>query len=478
MKSLFTFLFLFALHSVSGQSFLFKNICPGGCGANPNHLTAINGALYFSANNGQKGQELWRSDGTPLGTALVKDIHPGAAGSSPAQFTANNGKVFFVADDGTHGQELWLTDGTGLNTALVKDIYPGSASSSISQLTSVGGILYFLANDGVHGIELWKSNGTAAGTVLLRDFKSGVADGGIQSMAAFQGSLLFSRTFIAADGYTVDSGQLWKYDVNINAFSVLFTVNGQYMNHLTAHLGSLYYGQGDAGEFIDVYRLNADQKGGSWFYTVASYFTTWLKSEGDKLFVASADESLPLVVRGVDQNGHQTNNLGDGVTDVAAAGGSVFFAAKDENNALPDAYSVFKDKPYVSPLASFKGQVNEVEALGTQVFFTAYTSVNGAELRSVKVTSASREGVGELVVNNSLKVYPNPASSQATVAFLASGWTSVALYDSQGKKVQSLFEGEVNSGEVKEVVVNTSTAVNGLYFVRVGNQYSKLIIEK
>ena len=38
------------------------------------------------------------------------------------------GTLFFTADDGIHGRELWTSDGTEEGTVLVKDIDPGPAS--------------------------------------------------------------------------------------------------------------------------------------------------------------------------------------------------------------------------------------------------------------------------------------------------------------------------------------------------------------
>ena len=71
----------------------------------------MNGTLFFTANDGTNGRELWKSDGTAAGTVLVKDINPGIAGSNPDNLTAVDDRLFFAANDGTNGDELWRSNG-------------------------------------------------------------------------------------------------------------------------------------------------------------------------------------------------------------------------------------------------------------------------------------------------------------------------------------------------------------------------------
>ena len=195
--------------------------------SNPTQLTNVGGKLFFTARNGVTGVELWTSDGTNAGTTLVKNIYADSgstpSSSSPTQLTNYNGALYFVADDGVNGRELWKSNGTDAGTVMVKDIHSGTYqytptgggsaqtrpnSAHPGLLRVLNGQLFFVANDGAHGAELWKSDGTEAGTTLVKDIRAG-STGAFNSsslMVVANGSLMFS----ANDGVVGD--ELWKSD--------------------------------------------------------------------------------------------------------------------------------------------------------------------------------------------------------------------------------------------------------------------------
>jgi ELWxxDGT repeat protein len=134
--------------------------------------------LFFSANDGTNGEELWKSDGTVGGTELVKDIVSGASSSQPSDLTASGTNFLFTANDSINGRELWTTDGTEAGTSLLLDLNPGSASSTSNRglmavVTPTN--IFFAADNGQTGLELWRysfvSSESGAAPVASRPYE-------------------------------------------------------------------------------------------------------------------------------------------------------------------------------------------------------------------------------------------------------------------------------------------------------------------
>ena len=136
---------------------------PDGPGDPGGPLVPLGNRVVFYANDPGFGDEPMISDGTAAGTLRLRDINPGPASSNPvdddeglAAPTRVGNRVYFIADDGVHGLELWVTDGTSGGTKLLKDVNPGPSGSNLQNLTAGGPwTVFFTANDSVIGEELF-----------------------------------------------------------------------------------------------------------------------------------------------------------------------------------------------------------------------------------------------------------------------------------------------------------------------------------
>lgn len=267
--------------------------------SNPYGFTSFNNKVYFTAATPNEGRELWVTDGTEDGTVRVKDINTKSqtktnsdannGDSSPEILGVFNQRLYFAANNGDDGTELWSTDGTEAGTSRVENFSEGGNSTSfygaaelnntlylllarqipngnsteredgiyklneagdgitlIKRLDSVSsqGLmvfkdkLYFAASDynGSNGIEPWVSDGTESGTEELKDINSGGSYSNPTFVAVVNGQLLFT----ADDDTNVN---LWRTDgEKTSKFDVAWSRSDQSLREIQGvALGGKFY---------------------------------------------------------------------------------------------------------------------------------------------------------------------------------------------------------------------------------------------
>ena len=121
----------------------------------PFGFTELGEYVYCCANGGNS-VELWRLD--PRGSEparKVRQINPQGS-SAVSNLTAWDGLLFFTADDGEHGMETWRSDGTESGTAIAADIRSGEREgSSPFGFTEFRDLLLFAASPEADDWELY-----------------------------------------------------------------------------------------------------------------------------------------------------------------------------------------------------------------------------------------------------------------------------------------------------------------------------------
>ncbi len=206
----------------------------------PRSMAALGDRLLFNAFADPDGPaELWISDGTPAGTRAISqfemdpDLYILARDHGPAQLTTAGARTYFTVFQKGFGTELWSTDGTTEGTAMVADHNPGEASSTFERLSpwehsvailestsdghrllraepsgltvisefepgskilesaESGGLLFLAVDTPSLGQELWVSDGTSSGTVPL-DLRPGARGSGVSNLTAVPGGIFFA----------------------------------------------------------------------------------------------------------------------------------------------------------------------------------------------------------------------------------------------------------------------------------------------
>jgi ELWxxDGT repeat protein len=383
---------------------------PSGFG-DPVFLAEARGSIYFLADDGTHGVELWRLDGTPGSARMVADIRPGPEGSA-RQLDANpaivvGGILYFVADDGVHGDELWRSDGTEEGTGLVKDILPGVDSPSVGGFASLGDTLFFSAqHEYLAGYSLWRSDGTEAGTEILVNtaLPSGHYD---RHPIAAAGDALFFRAGTPNDGF-----ELWRTDGSPSGSErVHMATPGDLDPRFLVPAGDeVFFAATDAEHGAELWRSDGTEEGTSLVADIRPggegsipfparaaalgrriFFVAEDGSHGEQLWVSDGTRSTTRRLTDIDPEA--SSSPGGTLRELTPASDRIFFVAPTPSGTT-GIWQSDGTECGAAPIALPEGasDPHTLTVAGPHLFFAAHTQAHGEELWALPVDAKSSGG--------------------------------------------------------------------------------------
>lgn len=244
-----------AFNCIAQNSYLVYNINTSG-NSYPMFLTPMGGKLYFFANDGSKGWELWSADGTNA-PSNVQDINPGSSGITSPNFQQPvcelNNKLYFAADNGVVGSELYTCNGS--TATLAWDIEAGAAGSYPDNLTVLNGNIFFRASTTGSGTELWKYTPFTNTMTALKEINSGQDSSITGNLIAFNNNLYYTAS-------TPGNGnELWYYDQLQDTNIMVSDINPGNLSadplNLVVYNGKLYFSAVAAATGRELYSCDA-----------------------------------------------------------------------------------------------------------------------------------------------------------------------------------------------------------------------------
>lgn len=181
----------------------------------------IGGTIYFAGYSSEFQGELWKTDGTFAGTVMVKDIsvnntNPFRQSSIHKIFNKVGNNVYFSANDGLNGIELWKTSELTGNTEMIADINVGNNNNfGPDSFTEVNNTIYFTQNtsETPGNTQIWKTNGIETGTIQITSLPTGYLS--LEELF-YKNNIIYFSLYSPALGM-----ELWKLNTIDDTYSLV-----------------------------------------------------------------------------------------------------------------------------------------------------------------------------------------------------------------------------------------------------------------
>lgn len=450
---------------------LLKDINPGAGNSQVSGHCFWQDSVYFWANDGSAGAQLWKSDGTSEGTekmsdfptvsayssqpsaivrigsslyfsyddavrrselhkynlntnelSLVRDINsPGE--SAPRELTVLNDQIIFIARTNSEGDELWASDGTSEGTRLLKDIVPGPRYSNVNNLMVAAGKGWFIADDPDQGSVLWQTDGTSEGTVPVEGSPVNVTE-----INAYNGVL-----YLIA-GNQEYGFEPYKYDIKQEQFITFDPMEEKQYGDVPFMLN----GTSTAGLSVDYTSSQptvATVEGGMVTIHNAGETTITAAQPGNEVYVSAAEQEQNLVVRKADLSvTAQDVTRGEGEENPEFELIYDGFVYDDDPDDLDETPVAATSADAESPAGSY-----DINVTGGADKNYSFTYSNGV------LTVTEITGTGD-TPKKAFNIYPNPASSFLYIGTQDVETVSYRIMDITGT---IHHEGETLDGQIR-----------------------------
>ncbi|MEM9887752.1 MAG: ELWxxDGT repeat protein [Bacteroidota bacterium] len=416
--------------------------------------------LFFTADDGIHGLELWMTDGTSQGTVMVEDINP-SGDASPEDIYVIGDQVYFSAFTEEYGRELWRYDSQSEQVELMKDISRGSGGSYTSPMFEIEGALLFTAENKQYGTELWKTEGTAISTVLLKDVYPGSHSG-----------LIGSSYDTYADGKTGFFGaisprngqEVWTTDGTADGTTQVKNLSRG--NFWSSPFGFYPIGNGNiiftantGGNNTSKIFVTDGTEAGTFEFTQAVDFNVQpfgFTRIGDKIYYTSGNDEIgrELWSFSIDVCNQNTINFDK------TQGGGIYQAA--DQVTLSDKT---EDHSSLVVKAGYEIVFEAGFETADDGWLTAFIEECVEADETVGVEPREEEIV-EQVTKSVLRCFPNPANVSTKVQYDLSKTThvNISIYSMLGERILSLFDGQQIAGS-HELEWHISKVMPGNYFI-------------
>lgn len=466
--------------------------------------------LYFSAYIDSLGLELWVSDGTNPGTHLFKDINETeGVGSYPHGFTIFNDNLYFIANDGIHGNELWCTNDD--STYMVKNISTNGGALDYADLYAANNRLFFAAqyNDGF--FELWMSDGKDDGTERLLASDGNVIEAP-HSFIEWKG-----KTVFVAGQY---NKQLWITDgTSQNTYPALpdsisdWNALG-YNSSMVNFKGDLYFNANYTDSIgYELYKLKVDSSlirpnifqhpisnqiciGDSAYFEVKvsgrpDFQFQWMKNDIPIDHANSAIYKIPNAI--IDDSGYYSCFIKNSVGEINSNSASLevyelsslfevidstqygFYSIKFTGNAPLSAICDwdFDGGDIITGSGQGPYRITWENSGQKNINLNVVLNTCASETdKTIEIISTATGNISRNTMSPVVSIYPNPVKSNLTINFRGlAGERKVSLFDLYG---HILFEKQTN-----EISLNLSLSkiTSGIYYLRVQDD-SAFIVKK